>query len=129
MLLIQSPLIISGRKNKIVSGVGSERVYERYSWYPDSIAYALVGVPPAWVSSLSRFVSSPPTGERRACQLPCHLVHKVCVAVIVVSSLRRVRLFATPWCLSGSSVCGVLQARILKCVAISSSRGSSQPRD
>ena len=31
--------------------------------------------------------------------------------------------------LPGSSVCGILQARILECVAISSSRGSSQPRD
>ena len=31
--------------------------------------------------------------------------------------------------LSGSSVCGVLQARILEWVAISFSRGSSQPRD
>ena len=31
--------------------------------------------------------------------------------------------------LPGSSVCGLLQARILECVAISSSRGSSQPRD
>ena len=29
----------------------------------------------------------------------------------------------------GSSVCGILQARILEWVAISSSRGSSQPRD
>ena len=31
--------------------------------------------------------------------------------------------------LPGSSVYGILQARILECVAISSSRGSSQPRD
>ena len=30
---------------------------------------------------------------------------------------------------SGSSVCGIAQARILELVAISSSRGSSQPRD
>ena len=30
---------------------------------------------------------------------------------------------------SGSSLHGILQARILECVAISSSRGSSQPRD
>ena len=29
----------------------------------------------------------------------------------------------------GFSVCGILQARLLKRVAISSSRGSSQPRD
>ena len=31
--------------------------------------------------------------------------------------------------LPGSSVLGILQARILEWVAISSSRGSSQPRD
>ena len=31
--------------------------------------------------------------------------------------------------LPGSSVCGILQARLLKCVAISSSRVSSQPRN
>ena len=31
--------------------------------------------------------------------------------------------------LPGSSVSGIFQARILECVAISSSRGSSQPRD
>ena len=31
--------------------------------------------------------------------------------------------------LSGSSVCGILQARNLEQVAISFSRGSSQPRD
>ena len=31
--------------------------------------------------------------------------------------------------LPGSSVCGILQARILEWVAISSSRGSSPPRD
>ena len=31
--------------------------------------------------------------------------------------------------LPGSSVCGILQARILKWIAIPFSRGSSQPRD
>ena len=46
---------------------------------------------------------------------------------------------ATQWCLSlwdpmdcsppGFSVCGIFQARILKWVAISFSRGSSRPRD
>ena len=39
--------------------------------------------------------------------------------------------FATPWFVAptGSSVCGIFQARILECVAISFSRRSSQPRD
>ena len=41
------------------------------------------------------------------------------------------RLFATPWTssLPGSSLHGILQARVLEWVAISFSRGSSQPRD
>ena len=45
--------------------------------------------------------------------------------------LSRVQLFETPWTVvdSGSSVHGILQARILECIAISSSRGSSRLRD
>ena len=44
--------------------------------------------------------------------------------------LSPVRLFVTPWTVaSGSSVHGILQARILEWVAMSSSRGSSIPRD
>ena len=45
--------------------------------------------------------------------------------------LSCVRLFATPWtvALPDSSVHGILQARMLEWLAISSSRGSSPPRD
>ena len=45
--------------------------------------------------------------------------------------LGRVQLFETPMDSSppGSSVHGILEARILEQVAISFSRGSSQPRD
>ena len=46
--------------------------------------------------------------------------------------LNHVWLFVTPWaiyCLPVSSVHGIFQARILKWVAISFPRGSSQPRD
>ena len=51
-----------------------------------------------------------------------------------VKSLSRVRLFATPWtvayqALRSLSVHGIFQARVLEWVAISFSRGSSQPRD
>ena len=48
-----------------------------------------------------------------------------------MKSLSRVRLFVTPvdCSLPGSSVHGILQAIILKWVAISFSRGSSQLRD
>ena len=49
---------------------------------------------------------------------------------VQVKSLSHVRLFATPWTnLPGSSVLGIFQAKILEWVAISFSRGSSQPRD
>ena len=46
-------------------------------------------------------------------------------------SLSHVQFFATPWSVAppGSSVHGILQARILEWVAITFSRGSSQPRD
>ena len=45
--------------------------------------------------------------------------------------LHRVRLFATPVddSLAGSSVPGILQARMLEWVPMPSFRGSSQPRD
>ena len=51
------------------------------------------------------------------------------VAAIVVESLSRVRLFHHPndCSPSDSSVRGILQAKILKWVAISFSRGASQP--
>ena len=48
---------------------------------------------------------------------------------VKVKSLSRVRLFATLWTVPGSSVRGILQARILQWVAFSFSRGSSWPRD
>ena len=54
------------------------------------------------------------------------------MSTVKVKFLSRVRLFATPWTvcnLPGSSVHGIFQARVLEWVAISFSRGSSQPRD
>ena len=50
---------------------------------------------------------------------------------IHVLSLSHVRLFANPWTVSlpGSSLHGILQARILEWVAMPSSRGSFQPRN
>ena len=49
----------------------------------------------------------------------------------MLSRFSRVSLFATLWTVAppGSSVHGTLQARILKWVAMPSSRGSSQLRD
>ena len=58
------------------------------------------------------------------------LTTKVHLVKVKVKSLSRVRLLRpvdySPPC---SSVHGILQARILECVAISSYRGSPQPRD
>ena len=47
-----------------------------------------------------------------------------------MKSLSRAQLFATPKTVSvpGSSVLGIFQATVLEWVAISFSRGSSQPR-
>ena len=45
------------------------------------------------------------------------------------SVLSRVWLLATPCCAPGSSIHGILQARILEWVAIFYSKGSSRPRD
>ena len=57
----------------------------------------------------------------------CAFLLCVCVCMCV----SHVRHFATPWTIAqpGSPVRGISQARILEWVAISSSRGSSQPRN
>ena len=49
----------------------------------------------------------------------------------VLGRFRHVRLSATPWTVAHQDAVsmGILQARILERVAISSSRGSSRPRD
>ena len=54
-------------------------------------------------------------------------ISKNCLHTCVLSSFSRVQLFVTCSPL-GSSVNGIFQAKILEWVAISSSRGSSQPR-
>ena len=52
----------------------------------------------------------------------------VCACVCVWSCLSRVWLFVTPWTIARHGIVhGILQARILKRVAMPSSRGSSQP--
>ena len=49
----------------------------------------------------------------------------------MLSCFSRVQLFVTPWTVARQAPLsrGILQARILEWVAMSSSRGSSQPRD
>ena len=65
-----------------------------------------------------------------ACLPPTYLRSGSLRREVKVKSLSRVRLCDPMDCsLPGSSVHGVLQARILEWVAISLSRGSSRPRD
>ena len=48
----------------------------------------------------------------------------------MLSCFSHVQLFATPWTVAcGSSAHGIIQGRILEWVAISSSKGSSRPRN
>ena len=59
-------------------------------------------------------------------------LNSVCLLLLLLllSHFSSVQLFVTPWTVAQrSSIHGVLQARILECVAISSSRGSFRPRD
>ena len=71
-----------------------------------------------------------------SCILP--VVHSTITHACVLSHFSHVRLCVTPWTLTclaplfsppGSSVHRILQARILKWVAMPFSRGFSQPRD
>ena len=66
--------------------------------------------------------------KRTSCNVP-DVTHPFCGVAVVVVALH-VRLCNPMDCsLPGSSVHGILQARILERTAIPSSRGSSQPRD
>ena len=51
--------------------------------------------------------------------------------IVCVESLGHVQLFVSPWTVAQqvSLSMGILQARILEWVSMSSSRGSSQPSD
>ena len=55
----------------------------------------------------------------------------LCERTCMLSLFSRVQLFTTIWTVAypGSSAYGIFQARIVKWVAMPSSRGSSQPRD
>ena len=70
-------------------------------------------------------------GMREGEMLGWHHRLSVHAAAAAAQLLSRVRLFATPWTVAPQAPLsmGILQARILEWVAISSSRGSSQPRD
>ena len=62
--------------------------------------------------------------------LKCILLSEIHVCLWVLSGFSPFWLFVTLWTvLSGCSLCGILQARILEWVAFLSSRGSSRLRD
>ena len=58
-------------------------------------------------------------------------ITSIFIFAVCCTMLSHVWLFVIPWTVAqpGSSAHGISQARILEWVAISSSRGSSQPRD
>ena len=97
-----------------------------------------------WIHSRGQEVSRAKTRRHRvglegSCSCPCQLQEQlstlyVCVYVCVCMEVLVAQSCLTPWdpmdCTPpGSSVCGILQARILEWVAISLPRGSSWPRD
>ena len=69
----------------------------------------------------------------------CSIIHQVHIQLFMNTKLKSSAVFAFESCPTlcdpmdcsppGSSIHGILQARILEWVAISFSRGSSQPRD
>ena len=65
--------------------------------------------------------------------LPCEadtLIISISQRVCLLSHFSRVRFFAIHWTVTyHSSVYGILQARVLERVTMTSSRRSSQPRD
>ena len=96
-------------------------------WQADSLSlsYQSSPVPPILKFSLFSFLltSFPP--------FLLHL-HNIFINLCVCAQLLcHVRLFVTPWTVTRQAPLsiGILQARILEWVALSSSKGSSQPRD
>ena len=61
--------------------------------------------------------------------LPYSFKNKINSLCVLVTQLRLTLCDPMDCSPPGSSVCGILQARILEWVAISSSKGSSLPRD
>ena len=69
--------------------------------------------------------------RRELLQILSHINPHNNIYVCCAYLLSRVQLFETPWPVARQTPLsmGILQARILECIAIPSSRGSSQPRD
>ena len=93
---------------------------------PQSFILSAAGRAPPVMGTLLKFQQLTTTLCTYACLYVC-----VCVCVCVCESLQSCPTLCNPMDHSppGSSVHGILQARILEWVAMPSSRGSSQPRD
>ena len=67
--------------------------------------------------------------QNLGCHNPIEKVKFIIMCACLVA--QSCRLFATLWIASQQAPLsmGILQARILKCIAMLSSKGSSQPRD
>ena len=63
--------------------------------------------------------------------IPLYVYIYVYVRMYLCCTQPQLWLFVTPWTVARQAPLsmGILQARILECVAMPSSRGSSQPRD
>ena len=92
---------------------------EYWSGWPFASPGALPnpGIKPVSPALAGRFFTTEPS------RMPCACMHAL--------SLQSCLILCDPMDHSplGSSVCGILQSRILECVAMPSSGGSSQPRD
>ena len=100
---------------KATIGMGSWGRVENFCLWPQS---PLCGSGKRVLLTHSRFFTS----LGKAQMLPRVTVNLCEHEVLVTQS-------CPPLCPPGSSVHGILQARILECIAISFSRGSSRPRD
>ena len=73
-------------------------------------------------------------GKKKTSSIRSSLGFKMVSLILVCACVKSLQLCLTPcnpmdWGLPGSSVHGILQARILEWVAMPSSRASSQPKD
>ena len=86
---------------------------------------------PCWNLNRAPVQLLPPLKDMKVGCVITAVFHLICVHPCVLSCFSRVRLFAALWtvALQAPLSMGIHQARILECVAMPSSRGSSWCRD
>ena len=86
---------------------------------------------PCWNLNRAPVQLLPPLKDMKVGCVITAVFHLICVHPCVLSCFSRVRLFAALWtvALQAPLSMGIHQARILECVAMPFSRGSSWPRD